>query len=47
MNQLIDNTKWKFSISTLREEVGGMGDGNLRKGINRMYGMMDNLERMA
>jgi replicative DNA helicase len=29
MNQLIDNTKWKFSISTLREEVGGMGDGNL------------------
>jgi replicative DNA helicase len=29
MNQLIDTTKWKFSISTLREEVGGIGDGNL------------------
>lgn len=30
-----------------RDAVKGMGDGNLRKGINRMYGMMDNLERMA
>lgn len=29
MNQLVDTTKWKFSISTLREEVGGIGDGNL------------------
>ena len=30
-----------------RDAVKGMGDGSLRKGINRMYGMMDNLERMA
>ena len=30
-----------------RDAVKGMGDGNLRKGIDRMYGMMDNLERMA
>lgn len=30
-----------------RDAVKGMGDGNLRKGINRMYGMMDDLERMA
>ena len=30
-----------------RDAVKGMGDGNLRKGINRMCGMMDNLERMA
>ena len=30
-----------------RDAVKGMGDGNLSKGINRMYGMMDNLERMA
>ena len=30
-----------------RDAVKGMGDGNLRKGINRMYGVMDNLERMA
>ena len=30
-----------------RDAVKGMGDGNLRKGINRMYGMMDNLEMMA
>ena len=30
-----------------RDAVKGMGDGNLRKGIGRMYDMMDNLERMA
>ena len=30
-----------------RDAVRGMGDGNLRKGIGRMYDMMDNLERMA
>ena len=29
MNQLVDTTKWKFHISTLRERVGGIGDGNL------------------
>lgn len=30
-----------------RDAVKGMGDGNLRKGIGRMYKVMDNLERMA
>lgn len=30
-----------------RDAVKGMGDGNLRKGIGRMYKMMDNLERQA
>lgn len=30
-----------------RDAVKGMGDGSLRKGIGRMYDMMDNLERMA
>ena len=29
MNQLVDTTKWKFHISTLRDRVGGIGDGNL------------------
>jgi hypothetical protein len=30
-----------------RDAVKGMGGGNLRKGIGRMYDMMDNLERTA
>ncbi len=30
-----------------RDAVKGMGDGDLRKGIGRMYDAMDNLERMA
>lgn len=30
-----------------RDAVKGAGDGNLRKGIDRMYNMMDNFERMA
>jgi|14BtaG_2_1085337.scaffolds.fasta_scaffold00397_29 hypothetical protein len=30
-----------------RDAVKGMGDGDLRKGIGRMYDVMDNLERMA
>jgi len=30
-----------------RDAVKGMGDGNLRRGIGRMYDMMDNLEGMA
>lgn len=30
-----------------RDAVKGMGNGDLRKGIGRMYDVMDNLERMA
>tara|TARA_R100001086_G_C11835739_1_gene257777 strand:+ start:931 stop:1917 length:987 start_codon:yes stop_codon:yes gene_type:complete len=30
-----------------RDAVKGAGDGSLKKGIQRMYGMMDNLERKA
>jgi hypothetical protein len=30
-----------------RDAVKGAGNGNLNKGIQRMYGVMDNLERMA
>ena len=30
-----------------RDAVKGAGDGSLNKGIQRMYGMMDNLERKA
>lgn len=30
-----------------RDAVKGMGNGDLRKGIGRMYDMMDNLERTA
>ena len=30
-----------------RDAVKGAGNGNLRQGINKMYDMMDNLERMA
>lgn len=30
-----------------RDAVKGAGDGNLRKGIDRMYNMMDDFERMA
>mgnify|MGYP005989659183 CR=1 FL=1 len=30
-----------------RDAVKGMGNGDLRKGIGRMYDMMDNLERIA
>ena len=29
MNQLVDNSRWKFSIPDLRENVGGIGGGNL------------------
>jgi hypothetical protein len=30
-----------------RDAVEGAGDGNINKGINRMYNMMDKFERMA
>ena len=30
-----------------RDAVKGAGNGNLKNGINKMYGMMDNLERKA
>ena len=30
-----------------RDAVKGAGNGNLQNGINKMYGMMDNLERKA
>jgi hypothetical protein len=30
-----------------RDAVKGAGNGNLNKGINKMYGMMDKLEGMA
>lgn len=30
-----------------RDAVKGAGDGDLRKGINKMYNMMDSFERMA
>ncbi len=30
-----------------RDAVKGAGNGNLNSGINRMYGMMDQLERKA
>jgi hypothetical protein len=30
-----------------RDAVKGAGNGNLQSGINKMYGMMDRLERKA
>ena len=30
-----------------RDAVKGAGDGNLKQGINKMYQMMNNFERMA